>query len=180
MQAQGFCLTSAATGTQQHVVCIARPTKSLSVAMETQNCVPSAMSCHEIIHTAVNIHIHIRYLIFLSNFNQNQWFLSRFLFKSPVSNFMNTCGQMDRHDEVSGHYQLRTRTRLIFEIPSRNAKRNAETVWRLRGLTERQLQYVYSSRDETAEEIPGSIVKETCDQQTHALLTKFHILKHAR
>jgi len=64
MQTQGIRLTSAATGTQQCVVCIARPTKSLSVAMETQHCVPFAMSGHEIIHTAVNIHLHIRYLYF--------------------------------------------------------------------------------------------------------------------
>ena len=69
MQVQGIRLTSAATGTQQRVVYIVRLTKSPSVAMETQHCVPFAMSGQEIIHTAINIHLHIRYLILLSNFN---------------------------------------------------------------------------------------------------------------
>ena len=90
VQVYGIRLTSAAMGTQQCVVCIVRHTKSLSVAMETKHYAPFAMSGHEIIHTAVNIRRHIRYLI-LSDFNQNLWFLSRFLCKSPVSNFMNIC-----------------------------------------------------------------------------------------
>jgi len=62
---------------------------ALSVAIETQHCVSFAMLGHEIIHTAVKIRLHTRYLILLSDFNQNLWFLSRFLCKSPVSNFMN-------------------------------------------------------------------------------------------
>ena len=56
--------------------------------METQHCVPFAMSVYEIIHT-VNIRLHIRYLILLSDFKQILWFLSRFLCNSPVSNFIN-------------------------------------------------------------------------------------------